>query len=372
MSGQRLIIPCGGTGGHFYPGLALARRHMACGYPVLMLLSGVNSESQRSIAKSFGIPVEVLPLMPSPGHSPVRFCRFLSGLIRGCRQTRQEITRFRPDAVLGMGSFASLPVVLAARAAGIPIFLHDGNARIGRANRYLARFARFLGTAFPPVNAEHIRCRCRCVGMPIRPELVSAERLSRADAIARLNQRYGSRLTPERPVVLVFGGSQGAAAINAVIPEALRLLPPAALQVIHLTGARTFEEVQASYQGIENPLLLLPSCDAMELPYSAADMVIARSGGSTVAELQLFGKGAVLIPYPYAAEQHQWDNARVMVQADAALALANSECDAPRIAKILQDFLDHPETWQRRGELALAQACPDAADRMLAEIFPGR
>ncbi|MBQ4107297.1 MAG: UDP-N-acetylglucosamine--N-acetylmuramyl-(pentapeptide) pyrophosphoryl-undecaprenol N-acetylglucosamine transferase [Lentisphaeria bacterium] len=372
MSGQRLIITCGGTGGHFYPGLALARRHMACGHPVLMLLSGVNSESQRSIAQSFGIPVEVLPLMPSPGHNPVRACCFLNGLIRGYRQTRLEITRFRPDAVLGMGSFASLPVVLAAHASGIPIFLHDGNARIGRANRFLSRFARFLGTAFPPVNADRVRCRCNCVGMPLRPELVAAEHLERAEAIARLNHRYGCRLTPEIPVLLVFSGSQGAAAINAVIPEALRKLAPGSLQVIHLTGTNTFDEVQSSYQGIDTPLLLLPSCDAMELPYSAADLVISRSGGSTVAELQLFGKGAVLIPYPYAAEQHQWDNARVMVQGDAALALANNDCDAPRIARILQDFLDHPALWQNRGKQAFSLAHPDASDRMLAEIFAVR
>ena len=370
LDDKRLIITCGGTGGHFYPGLALARRMMERHGHVLLLLSGVNSESQRSIAENFGVPVKVLPLMPSPGRNPVRWCRFLLGLVRGRAQTLRVLREFAPDAVLGMGSFASLPVILAAKKRGVPIYLHDGNSRIGRANRMLSKYARFLGTAFPACNAAAVRCPCEATGMPLRPELLNAARMGRPEAVALLNERYGSALEPDRTTLLVFGGSQGAQAINEVVPVALRTLDSGVrLQVIHLTGANKFDAVQAAYSHVGFPSLVLPGCDRMELPYSAGDLVISRSGGSTLAELALFGKAAVLIPYPYAAENHQYDNACVFVDAGAAVLLNQPECSPERVAELVQDQLAHPDAWLLRGARALSLAKPEASDTMLDRIF---
>ena len=370
LNDKRLVITCGGTGGHFYPGLALARRMMARRGHVLLLLSGVNSASQRSVAESFGVLVKVLPLMPSPGKSPVRWCRFLLGLLRGRAQTLRELRDFAPDAVLGMGSFASLPVILAAKKRGIPIFLHDGNSRIGRANRMLSKYARFLGTAFPAVNASEVRCPCEATGMPLRPELLEAAKLTREDAVAQLNERYGSALETGRTTLLVFGGSQGALAINEVVPVALRTLDPGMkLQVIHLTGANKFDAVQQAYRHVAFPSLVQAGCDRMELVYSAGDLVISRSGGSTLAELALFGKAAVLIPYPYAAEGHQYDNACVFVDAGASVLLNQSECSPERIAELVLDHAAHPDAWLLRGARALSLAKPEASDTMLDRIF---
>ena len=370
LDDKRLVITCGGTGGHFYPGLALARRMMERRGHVLLLLSGVNSESQRSIAENFGVPVKVLPLMPSPGKSPVRWCRFLFGLVRGRVQTLREIRDFAPQAVLGMGSFAELPVILAAKRRKLPIWLHDGNARIGRANRMLGKYARFLGTAFPAVNASAADCPCEAVGMPLRPELLNAARMTRQEAVARLNERYGAELEPDRITLLVFGGSQGAQAINEVVPVALRALDPGAkLQVIHLTGANKLVAVQEAYSHVAFPSLVLPGCDRMELPYSAGDLVISRSGGSTLAELALFGKAAVLIPYPYAAENHQYDNACVFVDAGAAVLLNQPECSPERVAELVTDYMAHPDVWLMRGARALSLAKPEASDTMLDRIF---
>lgn len=367
---ERLVITCGGTGGHFYPGLALARRMIERKGQVLLLLSGVNSESQKHIAETFGVPVTVLPQMPSPGKNPVRWCRFLWGLVRGWQQSLREFRYFSPQAVLGMGSFASLPVIYAARWKKIPVYLHDGNARVGRANRWLSKKARFMGVAFPAVNGELLKCPWEPTGMPLRPELLAAAQLPRQEAVTLLNQRYGSSLTPDRVTLLVFGGSQGAQKINEVLPVALRTLDPASsLQIIHLTGANKFEAVQEAYSHVAFPSLVLPGCDRMELLYSAVDFVLSRSGGSTLAELALFGKPAILIPYPYAMENHQYDNACVFVDAGAAVLLEQSACSPERVAGQIRDHLENPDTWLKRAARALSLAKPGASDAMIDRIF---
>ncbi len=366
----KLVITCGGTGGHFYPGLATAREHQRQGGEVLLLLSGVNSARQREIAESQGIPARELAPMPSPGRSPVRWFRFLSGLVRGFRQARSAIRDFGPAAALGMGSFASLPVLFAARSRGVPVYLHDGNARIGRANRYLSRVARFMGTAFPADNAATVACPVDCTGMPLRRELIDACELSRSEAIEQLNQKYRVRFHPEARTLLIFGGSQGAASLNQSFSEAVRKLGnDAPLQVIHLAGPKNYEALRAAYGATSLPLLLLPSCDTMELAYAAADLVVARSGGSTLAELLLFGKGALLIPYPFAAEDHQWANARYAVHAGAAIAIDDSECTPRRAVELITAFLDSPDQWENRGRRARDLARPEAARELLDRIF---
>lgn len=373
MTKPKLIITCGGTGGHFFPGLSVARVHAAEGGEVLLLLSGVNAADQRRKAEAFGIRVIELPPMPSPGGNPLKMIRFAVGLIRGLIKAGRHIRKFRADAVLGMGSFASLPVILAAKFRGVPIYLHDGNARIGRANRVLSRFARFLGTAFPAVNAAALSKQCRygCIGMPLRPELLSATRYTRTEALAEIKRRTGAELAGDRKTILIFGGSQGAATLNRNFPAAFRKMLTESLQVIHLAGPRKAVEVEAAYAGAPFPTLVLPSCDAMEMLYGAADLVISRSGGSTVAELTLFGKPALLVPYPYAAEGHQWDNADFMVDAGAALAIDDADCTTERIVQLLTTFLDAPEEWKKRGEQAAKLARPRAAHDLLAEIAAG-
>ncbi len=369
-AGRKLVITCGGTGGHFYPGLSVARRHRENGGEVLLLLSGVNAAAQRATAESFGIPAIALPAMPSPGRlHPVRWWRFGSGLIRGMLQAGRELRQFSPDAALGMGSFASVPVLAAAYRRKIPIFLHDGNARIGRANRWLSRAARFLGTAFPAVNADRAHCPVACTGMPLRPELLRAGRHDKGAAIEQLNARFGSHFSGDLPTLLIFGGSQGAATLNRNFPAALRQLGDADVQVIHLAGPTKLEEVQKAYTGVPFQVLALGSCEEMALLYSAADLVIARSGGSTAAEIALFGKPAVLIPYPYAAEGHQWDNARCLVAAGAAEAVNNADCTVSRAVALIGSFLDNPEEWREKGHRALTLARPHATDALLERIF---
>lgn len=364
---SRLVITCGGTGGHFYPGLSIAIEAKDRGCEVLLLLSGVNSVTQSAIASSAGICAVALPRMPHPG-SPLGAVRFIFGMIGGWLEAMRRFGKFRPQALLGMGSFAMTPVVLAAWMRRIPVFLHDGNTVIGRGNRIFSRLAAALGCAFPPVNPESIHCRRELVGMPVRPEVRKHAAISKEEAVSMLNLHCGASLSPDLPTVLVVGGSQGAAIFNTVFPEAFRSWESSGkgkLQVLHLSGRGKLEDAKKAYDGFSGPLLLLDSSEHIEWFLGAADLVFARSGGSTLAELTVFGKPAVLIPYPFAAEDHQRHNAEWLVDCGGGRIIANSQLD---VAAVLRE-LDRPVAfWHACAEASHRAAIPDAAEKMLALI----
>ena len=296
MKNDHYYISCGGTGGHFYPGLSIARELKKQDKDVTLLLSGVNSLSQSQAAAVYGITSLVLPKMPSPGKNPLRWLQFLWGLAGGFLITLVRFLKKRPRSLFIMGSFASAPAAAAAFFLRVPLYLHDGNARIGKANRFLSRQAKLLCTAFPAVNAAACRCPVLCTGMPIRPELEEKRHISRKEAIDGLNQEYGKNLSQDLFTILIFGGSQGAATLNKTLPEALKKLSGKSFQVIHLTGKGKLAETEKIYENSSFKYLLLESSPRMELFLGSADLVFSRSGGSSVAELTLFGKSAVLIP----------------------------------------------------------------------------
>ena len=338
MSAEKLIVTCGGTGGHFYPGLSIARAQIARGKSVLMLLSGKNSAEQSRVAGNYNIPCQVLPHMPSPSIKHPRSCwRFFKGLLGGIRQAKAVMKAEKFDAVLGMGSFASLPVIWAAKSLGLPIILHDGNARIGKANRFLSRYARVLATAFPAVNSSACRCQCVVSGMPLRAEL-QVEKQSKSSAVKSLNSKFKSNLNEEYFTILLFGGSQGARKLNGVFGAAVRRLAARHndVQLLQLTGSGEYKTMEKFHAESTFPLLLLPSLSEMHLAYNAADLVIGRSGGSSVAEINAFGKYAVVVPYPFAAELHQDDNARYLATLGAAEVVSNSDLEEDMAFELLE------------------------------------
>lgn len=360
---KKVAVTCGGTGGHFYPGLTLARRCNERGGEAILLLSGKKAEEQAMIADGHGVRSVKLKIMPSP-RGFIDTVRFSNGLVHGTLQSVKVLSRFKPDVLLGMGSFASLPPVLAAKMLGIPIFLHDGNARVGKANRFFSRWARHLGTAFPAVNGNRVKCACSCTGMPLRPELLDGS-FSKEEAIKRLNRQYGTDLRPELPTLLIFGGSQGARIFNQTFPKALRGRDANDFQVMHLTGSREFEQVSTLYALAPFPVLCLPAASEMHLLYQAADVVVSRSGGSTVAELCLFGKYAFLIPYPYAAEKHQDDNAAFLAAAGAAEVIDNAQCTPEKADELISRWLAAPDELVAAGKRGISLARPDASETVL-------
>ena len=365
MALERLFITCGGTGGHFYPGLAAAKELQNKGGKVLLLLSGVNAQKQSAIAEEQGIKAVALPWMPHPLKRPFKF---ISGLLGGYRQSRKLIKEFAPQAMLGMGSFASTPAILAAKFLKIPVCLHDGNARVGRANRVFSRFAEFLATAYECVNAKAVAAPLSVIGMPLRRELVEKRTLSKSDAINELNKCFNCNLDEKFDTILIFGGSQGAAAINENFATALKISEKSGFQVLHLCGKGKSDAPKAIYKDAKFPYLLLESSEKMELFLAAADIAVCRSGGSSLAELALFGIPSILIPYPDAAEGHQTDNAQVFERADAAVLVHNIELDIQKAESLMESWFNDKELWQKRKNNMAALARPQATEDLLALI----
>lgn len=363
----KLAISCGGTGGHFYPGLSVARKLNQLGGEAILLLSGVNSANQQKISESVQVKSYALPNMCHPLKNPIKF---LKGFFGGFIQARKILKENEIDAILGMGSFASLPPIFATKTLKLPLFLHDGNARIGKANRYLSFLAKKLWSAFDMVNSKSLHCPRECIGMPLRPEITDIERIGKSEAITSLNQMFKTELHTELPTLLIFGGSQGAEIFNVTLPKALQELAKVyKFQVLHLTGKNKLEYTQKLYNEVNFPYLLVESSENMELFYQSADLIFSRSGGSTVAEIAFFGKPSVLVPYPYAAENHQFDNAQYLASNDAAIILDNKNCQAEKIIAALDRLLANPKELSAMADKCKKKAKLNVAENILSEIY---
>lgn len=365
---MRIAISCGGTGGHFYPGLSVARKLNQLGGEAILLLSGLNAIQQQKIAESVNVKAIALPEMKRP--NPKDIFKFGKGLYGGFNSARKILRENQINAVLGMGSFASLPPIFAAKLLKLPIFLHDGNARVGKANRFLSFFAKKLWSAFDMVNKNQIHCPNECIGMPLRPEITDIEKMSKAEAIEKLNQNFNCNLQTDLPTLLIFGGSQGAQVFNINVPQALKELDKVyKFQVIHLTGKDKFDYTSNLYQNTDFPLLLLESSEKMELFYQSCDLIFSRSGGSTVAEIAFFGKPSILVPYPYAAENHQFDNAQYLASNNSAIVMDNQNCEIEKIIPIIDRLLANPKELQKMADNTAKKAKVKVAEKILDEII---
>ncbi len=364
----RLAVTCGGTGGHFYPGLSVARTFASRpGCEAVLILSGKNAESQGKIASEYGIKAVVLPVMPSPSlKRPRSLMKFGHGLWFGRQEAIKTLKEFKPQALLAMGSFAGIPVILAAKKLRTKLFLHDGNAWIGKANRFFSGSAEVLMTAFEVANANTAKCPLKVTGMPLRPELLE-DGLSRDTALKELNERFNGCLVTDKRTILIFGGSQGARMVNEAFAQAALKLSKdfQNFQIIHLTGQGEYERCCKLWEEAGFPVLLLPQLSDMRLAYQVGDAVIARSGGSSIAEMLYFGKSALLIPYPYAAEDHQMRNAEFALSSGGAKLLKDRECPQQAYNE-LKRILECTEAELREDGAKLATlARPKASDELL-------
>jgi UDP-N-acetylglucosamine--N-acetylmuramyl-(pentapeptide) pyrophosphoryl-undecaprenol N-acetylglucosamine transferase len=337
---NKLVILCGGTGGHFYPGLTIARKLQESGAEAYIFIGGHKDKISKQAQNASKYNIICYTINSSKLiKKPIAFIKFIINLAIGFLKARRLLKKIKPEAILGMGSFTSLPVSFAAISLKIPLFLHDGNARIGRANVFLSNWARLTMSAFPAVNERVLKSDYQRTGMPIRSELTDIQ-LSKKKAIEEINKLYKVSFKSENKTILIFGGSQGALTINKVLPLAVQQLKNDNLQIVHLFGSDT--EINP-YKDSVKQSLILKSSDKMSLLYSIADLVVSRSGGSTIAELEYFGKTAILIPYPYASELHQNDNADFYVNNSNSVMLLNINCNEDSMAKLINEKL-HIET----------------------------
>ena len=354
----------GGTGGHITPALALAERIRERGDSVFLLGSSHGLETR--LVPEANFELESLPSRQWMGQGALARLRAGWGLLAGCRSARRALRRRRTQILVSVGGYASVPAVVAAATLRIRVALVEPNARPGRANRLLAPLATRIFVQFQDAAAM-LRRRdgdprlCTC-GIPLRKALVAA--------FERAPQRAAPR---ERFRLLVFGGSQGARQVNDTLVEAARELDPERIAIFHQTGEADRERVEDAYRAAGIPAEVVDFERDMPRRYREADLAICRAGALTVAELCMAGLPALLVPYPFAADDHQAANAQALADAGAARILSSRPLEVSQLLAALRELMEAPETLQAMGRAAAARARPGAAERIVqrcAELVP--
>lgn len=353
-----VMIAAGGTGGHVFPALAVAEELHRRQVPVVWLGTRYGLEG-RVIPDAPGVEPVWLEMRAARGKGVAGALRTPLRLARAVAVALRAVRRHRPRVVLGLGGYVAAPAGVAALLTRTPLVLHEQNAFAGMANRVLAPRASAVLTGFPEASFGRRRVTSRWVGNPVR------EALARMPAPA--TRGVGD---PQRPLhVLILGGSQGAQALNRHVPRALAGLPAERRpQVLHQTGEATYDEAVAAYRaaGIDDADLR-PFIDDMAAAYGWADLVVARAGALTVAELEAVGLGAVLVPLPWAADDHQMRNAEALAGAGAADVLSQADLEDGGLLGLLSARTDDPRRCLRMAEAARRRARPEAA-RTVADV----
>lgn len=352
------VIACGGTGGHLFPGLAVAEVLRERGHEVLLFISEKEIDTL-AVEGRTEFRFEKLPTVALPSPFSPAILAFVRRFNDSLSQCRAIFRKFNPQVVLGMGGFTSTAPVLAGRMRGIPTFIHESNAFPGKANRHTARFVRAVLLGFRECATFFPKARTEFTGTPIRSSLRLVER---TEALEKLGLRPGI------PTLLVMGGSQGAQGINQALIRAMPSLQGMPLQVIHLSGSRDERLLADNYRRENIPAFVAAFHHRMEEVYSAADFAIARSGAASLAELAAFGLPSLLVPYPYAADDHQTRNAEILVRANAAFMVKEVELAGDLLAQKIRDLLGDPETLRAMSANVSSLAPKDAANLIAATM----
>lgn len=360
-SPAHVAIACGGTGGHLFPGLAVAEQLRACGCTVSVLISPKEVD-QQAVKSARGVEVITLPAVAMQRGSRLAFVR---GFFQSWVAARQLFRTRRPDAVLAMGGFTAAPPVLAARSLRIKTFLHESNTIPGKANRWLARVVDQAFVGFPQAEGRLAASEVVVTGTPVRPTFQAR------DAAA---SRAAFGLDPSRPVLLVMGGSQGASGVNELVLNALPVLARHALQWqwLHITGPNDVEKVRQGYARHDLKAVVQPFLAEMDLALGAATACVSRAGASSLAELAAMRLPSLLVPFPAAADNHQWHNARAFAETGAAQLLEQHDATPEKVARLLREFVeDAAERNEMKAALArwhTPQAAAQIAERILHQI----
>ncbi|MEY2547061.1 MAG: UDP-N-acetylglucosamine--N-acetylmuramyl-(pentapeptide) pyrophosphoryl-undecaprenol [Verrucomicrobiota bacterium] len=349
------VIACGGTGGHLFPGIAVAETLRDRGHEVMLFISEKEVDAL-ALKEHPELRYEKLPTVGLPsGFSPAIF-GFVRRFGESLSMCRAIYRKFKPQVVLGMGGFTSTAPVMAGRMRGISTFIHESNAIPGKANRFTARMVRAVLLGFKECAQFFPKARTEVTGTPIRTELRPLDR-----HVARERLGLDSGLT----TLLVMGGSQGASGINQAMIKAAPALRDLQLQIVHLTGTRDERLVADNYRRENIPAFVAPFHHRMAEIYSAAELAIARSGAASLAELAAFSLPAILIPYPYAAEDHQTRNAEIFARAQAAIVIKESEISGDSLAHRIRELMAEPQKIRAMAEAATRLAPMNAAERVV-------
>jgi UDP-N-acetylglucosamine--N-acetylmuramyl-(pentapeptide) pyrophosphoryl-undecaprenol N-acetylglucosamine transferase len=354
-----IVIACGGTGGHLFPGIVIGQQLLRRNCEVTLIVSEKEID-EHARQDSWGMEIIRLPVI---GLSGKNYLGFILAFIKSFFATKKIFKVKPPQAVLAMGGFTAAPPILAGKFSGVPTFLHESNAIPGRANRWLSHWVDRVFVGFTHAVPLFIGADVVDIGTPVRPQFTPRD---------PANSRSMLGLDPVRPTLLIMGGSQGASAINDLmiqsLPRLVGLLPE--MQFLHLTGKKDFERVQQAYaQNAPGKSVVKPFLAEMQHALSAATVAISRAGASSLAEIAALRVPTILIPYPAATDNHQLANAHEYARTGSAKVLEQAEATPETLSQLVGAVA---KSTAARQSLILALACwhrPRAADAIADQIM---
>ena len=351
---HRVAIACGGTGGHLFPGLAVAEELTSRGTEVTLFVSPKEVDQRALRSRPANIRVETIPAV---GLSARRLPAYLRSVWLGYRHAHRFFRSWRPAAVLAMGGFTSVAPVLAGRRLGVPCYLHESNAVPGRANRWLSRWSDACFLGFSSAGSRLACRRTTVTGTPVRVEFRNRDAAAARTALG---------LDPSRPMLLVMGGSQGALGVNQLVVSAMPALAARhpELQFCHLTGSSDLESVRSAYGAAGVPAQIQPFSHRMDLMLAAATVAVSRSGASSLAELAAVRVPSVLIPFPQATDDHQRLNAAAFVGAGAARVLDQATASPDEMVSAVCGVLEDAAAREAMRSALVGLDAPSAAARI--------
>lgn len=355
---MNLVIAAGGTGGHLYPAIAVAREFLRRDPAARILFVGTTRGIEQKVLAHEGFPLQLIDAKPVMGKSPVEIAKALLAVPLSLWQSLRILKAEQADLVFGVGGYTSPAMVLAAAMKGIPAVILEPNAYPGMANKAVAPLARRIFLAFESTVQFFDAGKTRVVGTPVRQAFLQAVAKPPADSRTGLARR-----------LLVFGGSQGAKAINTAMIEALPMLKrlKVPLTITHQTGEADHARVTAAYTEQGVAAQVVPFLYDMPSVLEAADLVVSRSGAMTIAELTVCGKPAILIPLPTAIYNHQLRNAEVMANAGGAVLLSQSDLTGARLADTIAAILGDPQRLETMSRRSWEMRRIDAAETIVRE-----
>jgi UDP-N-acetylglucosamine--N-acetylmuramyl-(pentapeptide) pyrophosphoryl-undecaprenol N-acetylglucosamine transferase len=348
-----ILLCAGGTGGHLFPAEALALALRKRGWTIHL----ATDERVEAYGKDF--PADETHIVPSAtlAGSPVAMAKGAFRLLKGMRAAKKLIRRLKPAAAVGFGGYPTLPPMLAAAKAKVPTVIHDANAVLGRANRYLASRVTAIATGMPEVkNLQHHVAKAVETGNPVRPAVLEAASIP-----------YGSRMAESSFRLLVFGGSQGARFMSDLVPPAIAKLPASSrrlLAIVQQCRAEDMDRVAQAYRELGITADLKPFFRDLPARIAWSHLVIARSGASTVAELAVIGRPAIMVPLPHAIDQDQKANALVLARAGGGWMIEQNAMTPERLATDLQHLIATPREVAAAAQAAKSVGRPDAVERL--------
>ena len=356
----RVVIACGGTGGHLFPGIAVAESLLDAGGSPLLIISEKEIDAiamrNHKHLEYVSLPSIGMPKIYSP-----KIVSFVFRYIKSYFFCKKIIRGSGVNAVLGMGGFTSLPALMAGQKVGVKTFIHESNAYPGKANRVASRWADIVLLGLESCRQHFPGKNVEVVGTPLRETM--KESCDKNQAIEHFN------LSPDKKTLLVVGGSQGAHGINSFIIDSLSNFKDLGVQIIHITGPADYDRVCSSYEGVKIKSYVAPFCDHMQLAYAACDAAIARSGASSLAELSSYGIPSILVPYPYATDDHQTLNALVYSEKGAAFLRQEREMNSSELTNVLCQLFDGGnDTHEKMSSAMRKMAVIDAAENICEQI----